>query len=88
MEFLKFVDSVKRVSPKEFYDSAIASDSCVDQTWWPDIKPQSFLIFADQVWIAVFPSNICYTVIEKEEHKGSVSQLTRLLFDWFNEDSP
>lgn len=88
MEFLKFVDSAKRVSPKEFYDSTIASDNGVDQTWWPDAEPQSFLIFADQAWVAVFPSDTCYTIIGQEEHKGSISELARLLFDWFNEDSP
>jgi hypothetical protein len=88
MEFPKFVDSAREVSPSEFYRSTVAIDNGVDASWWPDVEPQRFLVFEDRAWIAMFPSGPCYTVIEKKGHKGSFAGLTWLLFRWFTEDSP
>ena len=86
MEFLKFVDSAKEVPPSEFYGGSVAVNNGVDASWWPDVEPQCFLVFEDHAWTAMFPSGTCYTIIEKEEHKGSIAGLTRLLFKWFGED--
>lgn len=87
MTFVEFIDSAKKLTPSEFYASRIAADNGVDSGWWPEFSPSSFLVLAGHAWIAVFSSGTCYTLIENQEYTGRASELTRILFKWFGEDS-
>jgi len=86
MTFLEFIDSAKKLTPSEFYASKIAVDNGIDSSWWPEFSPSSFLVLAEHAWIAVFPGK-AYTLIEREEHTGRISELTRILYKWFSENS-
>jgi hypothetical protein len=91
MDFLQFNGSCRILSPSKSYESTIAADNGIDESWWLDPecsdRPYSFLIFAGEAWIVMLESGTCFTMIEGKEYTGSLPTLVRLLFAWFSEDS-
>lgn len=88
MEFSEFIDSARKLTPEEFYASDVGRNNLIDASWWREVEPKTFLVFADLAWFAQFATGACFAYIEGKDYIGSAPELTKLLFDWFNENSP
>lgn len=91
LTFDNFLASAKEVSCREFYDSRIARENCVDSSWFVNDKyqPACFVVLDGEQWFAKFNIGeqvIYYTAVEREERWGSLESLAKWVFDWLNEE--
>lgn len=85
-DFDKFLASAEKVPYSEFLASRIARESCIEDSWWPKVKPVNFVVMEDQAWFAEFPDGSFWTMIERNEYSGSLEILAFLVWSWLQEE--
>lgn len=82
MTFQEFVASSLEATFLDFIGSRIASDNGIDAGRWPNHKPESFIIFQDQYWMAKFADGTFHAAIENQEFSGSFTEVALCIYNW------
>lgn len=81
-DFDEFLASAKKVPYLEFLSGRIAREACIEDSWWPKVKPTNFVVMEDHAWFAEFADGTFWTVVERDEYSGSLETLAFLVWSW------
>jgi hypothetical protein len=87
--FEDFLASAKEASCEEFYASRIAKENCIEPSWFIKYQPVCFTVLDDEQWFVKFSidgKTVYWTMIEKDEHWGSLELLAKDVFSWLQEE--
>ena len=66
----------------DFIGSRIANDNGIDADRWPNHKPESFIVFQDQYWMAKFADGTFHAAIENQEFFGGFVEVALHVYNW------
>ena len=82
MAFQEFVASSVEVDFSMFIGSRLAIDNGISADRWPNRKPESFIVFRDQCWMAKFADGTFHTAIENQEFFGGFVEVALRIYNW------